>query len=63
VSGFWTAGPRLAAPPEYVPGTVRHPDALLEQLDPLGLSAGRFDVVDLLRAAYHAFTAEHPPPA
>jgi uncharacterized Zn finger protein len=54
VSGFWTAGPRLAAPPEYAPGTVRRPDALLEQLDTLGLSAGRFDVVDLLRAAYRA---------
>lgn len=60
VSGFWTAGPRLAAPPEHAPGTVRRPDALLEQLDPLGLSAGRFDVVDLLRAAYRALDT---PPA
>jgi uncharacterized Zn finger protein len=51
VAGFWTAGPRLAIP-DPVPGTVRRPDALLDQLDPLGLTAGRFDVVDLLRAAY-----------
>jgi uncharacterized Zn finger protein len=56
VSDFWTAGPRLPAPPEPVAGTVRRPDALLEQLDALGLTAGRFDVTDLLRAAYHTFT-------
>lgn len=52
VAGFWTAGPRLAPPSEPVPGSVRRPDALLEQLDPLGLSAGRFDVADVLGAAY-----------
>jgi uncharacterized Zn finger protein len=52
VAGFWTAGPRLAPPPEPVPGAVRRPDALLDQLDPLGLTVGRFDVVELLRAAY-----------
>ena len=51
-TGFWTAGPRLAPPPDQVPGTVRRPDALLEQLDPLGLSAGRFEVADLLAGAY-----------
>jgi uncharacterized Zn finger protein len=56
-TGFWTAGPRLPPPPEPVPGTVRRPDALLEQLEPLGLTAGRFDVVDLLNAAYRAFGA------
>ena len=54
VSGFWTAGPRLPVPPDDVPGTVRRPDALLEQLDPLGLTAGRFDVIDLLRTAYRS---------
>jgi uncharacterized Zn finger protein len=53
VAGFWTAGPRLAPPPEQVPGSVRRPDALLEQLDPLGLSAGQFDVADVLTEAYH----------
>jgi hypothetical protein len=52
VSGFWTAGPRLSAPPEPVPGTVRRTDALLEQLDPLELTAGRFKVADVLAAAY-----------
>ncbi|GIJ45052.1 hypothetical protein Val02_19380 [Virgisporangium aliadipatigenens] len=49
---FWTAGPRMSPPPAAVPGSVRRPDALLEQLDPLGLTAGRFDVTDLLTAAY-----------
>jgi uncharacterized Zn finger protein len=54
--GFWTAGPRLGPPPPAVPGTVRRPDALLEHLDPLGLTAGRFDVTDLLRGAYKDLT-------
>ena len=49
---FWTAGPRVPPPPPPVAGTVRRPDALLEQLDPLRLSVGRFDVVDLLRPVY-----------
>jgi uncharacterized Zn finger protein len=53
VAGFWTAGPRLEPPLEQVPGSVRRPDALLEQLEPLGLSAGRFEVADVLSAAYH----------
>ena len=52
LAGFWTAGPRLAPPPAQVPGSVRRPDALLEQLDPLGLSAGRLEVADVLAAAY-----------
>jgi len=51
-ASFWTAGPRLEPLPEPVPGTVRRPDALLEQLEPLELTVGRFDVVDLLRGAY-----------
>lgn len=53
VAGFWTAGPRLEPPLDQVPGSVRRPDALLEQLEPLGLSAGRFEVADVLSAAYH----------
>jgi uncharacterized Zn finger protein len=53
VSGFWTAGPRLPPPLDQVPGSVRRPDALLEQLEPLRLSAGRFEVTDVLSAAYH----------
>jgi uncharacterized Zn finger protein len=60
VSGFWTAGPRLGPPPEQVPGSVRRPEALLEQLDPLGLSAGRIEVADVLAEAYRRLTA-HPP--
>lgn len=53
---FWQAGPRLPAPGPAVAGTVHRPDAILEQLDPLPLTAGRFDVTDLLRGAYHTFT-------
>lgn len=51
-ASFWTAGPRLEALPPPVAGTVQHPDALLDQLEPLGLTAGRFDVVDVLRGAF-----------
>jgi uncharacterized Zn finger protein len=51
-ASFWTAGPRLEALPPPVAGTVQRPDALLDQLEPLGLTAGRFDVTDLLRGAF-----------
>ncbi|MEV8514515.1 SWIM zinc finger family protein [Dactylosporangium sp. NPDC051484] len=53
---FWQSGPRLGAPDPAVPGSVHRGDAILEQLDPLPLTAGRFDVTDLLRGAYHTFT-------
>jgi uncharacterized Zn finger protein len=56
LAGFWSAGPRLEPPLERVPGSVRRPDALLEQLDPLSLSAGQFDVADVLTEAYHRLT-------
>ena len=59
ISGFWTAGPRLAPPTAPLAATVRRPDALLDQLDPLHLAAGRNDVVDTLRAVYRA--AADPP--
>jgi uncharacterized Zn finger protein len=52
LADFWTAGPRVAPPVDPVTGTVRRPDALLDQLDPLRLAAGRYDVLELLRAAY-----------
>lgn len=55
-AGFWTAGPRLTAPDPPVPGTVQRPDALLDRLDPLPLTVGRFDVTDVLRAAYRTLT-------
>jgi uncharacterized Zn finger protein len=54
VADFWTAGPRLPAPTGPVPGAARRTDALLDQLDPLLLTAGRHDVTDLLRSAYRA---------
>jgi uncharacterized Zn finger protein len=52
LAGFWTAGPRVPAPMRAAPGTVRRADAVLDQLDPLNLTAGRHDVTDLLRTAY-----------
>jgi uncharacterized Zn finger protein len=59
---FWSAGPRLPKPPPPVPGAVRQPDALLDQLDPLPLTVGRFDVVDLLRGAYRTLTEDDDRP-
>jgi uncharacterized Zn finger protein len=50
---FWAAGSRAPRPPHATTGQ-RPPDAVLDQLDPLGLTLGRFDVVDLIRAAYSA---------
>ncbi|MET7425663.1 hypothetical protein [Dactylosporangium sp. NPDC005555] len=57
-AGFWTAGPRLPKPAEPLPGTVRRSDALLDQLDQLHLTAGRFEVTDLLRAVYRTLGCE-----
>lgn len=58
VAGFWTGGPRRAAPPDDtpvgVPDAVRRPDALLDQLDPLR----RYEVMDLLRPAYEAIVRD-----
>ena len=51
-AGFWTAGTRLPKPVEPLPGTVIRSDAILDQLDQLGLTVGRFEVTDLLRDAY-----------
>ncbi|WP_433604223.1 hypothetical protein ACQP2P_24060 [Dactylosporangium sp. CA-139114] len=57
---FWEAGPRLTPPAPAVPGAVRRGDAILEQLDALPLTVGRFDVTDVLRAAYHTATRGEP---
>lgn len=54
-AGFWTAGPRLA--PTGDPGH-RRADAILDQLDPLTLTAGQYDVTDLLRRAYRQLIGE-----
>ncbi|MEU7866798.1 hypothetical protein [Dactylosporangium sp. NPDC049140] len=53
---FWEAGPRLDPPEPEVPGALRRGDAILDQLDALPLAVGRFDVADVLRAAYHTVT-------
>lgn len=57
VSSFWTAGPRLAAPAPVAPGSVRRANALLDQLEPLELTAGRYEVLDLFRAAYQRISS------
>ncbi|MFF5225587.1 hypothetical protein [Dactylosporangium sp. NPDC000521] len=51
-AGFWTAGPRVTARHEPLPGAIAKPDALLDQLDQLRLTVGRFEVTDLLRDVY-----------
>jgi uncharacterized Zn finger protein len=58
VPDFWTAGPRPPVPAHPVPGSVRRADSLLDQLDPLRLTAGRHDVTDLLRPAYDAIARD-----
>lgn len=57
-AGFWTAGPRLPKPAEPLPGTVVRSDAILDQLDQLGLTVGRFEVGDLLRDVYRTLGCE-----
>jgi uncharacterized Zn finger protein len=47
---FWKAGPR--APRLDHPADARRADAILDQLDPLNLTVGRFEVVDLIRPVY-----------
>jgi uncharacterized Zn finger protein len=53
-ASFWRAGPRIAAPSPDDAAVSRAPDAILEQLDPLVLTAGQYSVTELLRAAYRA---------
>jgi uncharacterized Zn finger protein len=61
-AGFWTAGPRLPKPAEPLPGTVIRSDAILDQLDTLGLTVGRFEVGDLLRDVYRTLGCEDNKP-
>ncbi|MGI5182804.1 hypothetical protein ACQEVZ_41765 [Dactylosporangium sp. CA-152071] len=49
---FWTAGPRVTTRNEPLPGAIARPDAILDQLDQLRLTVGRFEVTDLLRDVY-----------
>ena len=53
--GFWTAGPRLAMAAE---GPRGRPDAVLDLLEPLDLTAGRYQVTDLLRRAYRVMASD-----
>lgn len=52
IAGFWLPGPQPAPPPGEPP--VLRPDALLDQLDPVGVTVGGRDLADLLRPAYQA---------
>lgn len=56
LDSFWLAGDLTPASrsPRPVAGSVRRPDAVLDQLDPLGLTLDGRDVVELLRPAYRA---------
>jgi uncharacterized Zn finger protein len=60
VAGFWTAGPRLAPDTDVVGSAPPRPDAVLDQLEPLDLTAGRYQVTDLLRTAYRAIAGAPP---
>jgi uncharacterized Zn finger protein len=51
---FWTAGPRLAIATDR---PRSRPDAVLDHLEPLDLTVGRHQVVDLLRRAYRAMAS------
>ena len=62
-AGFWTAGPRLPEPVAPLPGTVVRSDAILDQLDALELTVGRFEVGALLRDAYRTLGCEAKDPA
>jgi uncharacterized Zn finger protein len=59
---FWTAGPRLPRPPGPDGGAAHRPDALLDQLEPLELTVGQYQVADLLRTAYRAMARRPPDP-
>jgi uncharacterized Zn finger protein len=51
-----TAGSRSNQAVAEAAAVTQHPDALLDQLDPLPLSVRKRNVVDLLRPAYRAMT-------
>ncbi len=57
IAEFWLPGPQPDQPPAEPP-TLR-PDALLDQLDPIGITIGGRALVDLLRPAYQALNREN----
>ena len=61
LESFWTDGappPVPAAERSPVPGCVRRPDAVLDQLDPLPVTLGGQEVAELLRPAYAALASD-----
>lgn len=57
IAEFWLPGP----PPEQPVGEppALRPDALLDQLDPIGISVGGRELADVLRPAYQALTSDN----
>lgn len=53
-ASFWGSAGELPARPQPLPGVVRRPDALLDQLEPLPLSVDGQPVTELLRPVYRA---------
>jgi uncharacterized Zn finger protein len=52
IEDFWRCGPQPEQPIGEAPAP--RPDALLDQLDPIGLTVDGRELADLLRPAYHA---------
>lgn len=57
LADFWLPGPQPDQPPAE-PSMVR-PDALLDQLDPIGITVGRRELADVLRPAYQSLNREN----
>jgi uncharacterized Zn finger protein len=58
LESFWDK-PNAPTVPVPDPVVAQHPDALLDQLDPLPVVVRKHPVVDLLRPAYRAMTGDH----
>jgi hypothetical protein len=54
---FWLPGPQPEQPLGEAP--VLRPDALLDQLDPIGLTVDGRELADLLRPAYRALNRQN----
>ena len=59
ITEFWRPGPQPDASPGEPP--VLRPDALLDQLDPIGITVHGRDLADLLRPAYRALPRSTTP--
>jgi uncharacterized Zn finger protein len=57
IAEFWLPGPQPEQPVGEPPAL--RPDALLDQLDPIGISIGPRALADVLRPAYHALNSDN----